>query len=90
MPYLRLIRFENAEGKEQFGEPQIEDADELPELLQSGKLFAKILEGTSPFKLSAQSGSPQQVKRILPVLLPADVPIIKCVGLNYIRHSELK
>lgn len=88
MPFSRLIRFEDVEGNEHFGEPQIENADDLSTLLENGKLFAHIFDGVSPFNLSPQAGALYQVKRILPVLRPADVPIIKCVGLNYIKHSK--
>jgi hypothetical protein len=88
MPFSRLIRFEDEEGKEHFGEPQIESSEDLSKLLESGQLFAEILEGSSPFGLSSPSTTSLSVKKILPVLRPADVPIIKCVGLNYTKHSE--
>jgi hypothetical protein len=88
MSFSRLIRFEDVGGNEHFGEPQIENADDLSRLLENGELFAHVLDGISPFNLSSQAGAVHQVKRILPVLRPADVPIIKCVGLNYIKHSE--
>jgi hypothetical protein len=89
MTFSRLIRFEDVEGNKHFGEPHIKNADDLSRLLENGELFAHVLDGISPFNLSlsSQAGAVHQVKRILPVLRPADVPIIKCVGLNYIKHS---
>ena len=76
--------------RERFGEPQIKNADDLLRHLEKGELFAHGFEGSSPFDLSSQVRAIHQVKRILPILRPADVPIIKCVGLNYIEHSKLQ
>ncbi|KAM0257267.1 hypothetical protein ACHAQJ_004505 [Trichoderma viride] len=86
MSFSRLIRFEDFEGNEYYGEPQINNADDLSIFLDNGKLVANIFDGSSPFSLSSKAGAIRQVKRILPVLRPEDVPIIKCVGLNYIAH----
>jgi hypothetical protein len=88
MSFLRLIRFEDIEGNKLYGDPQIESADDLSRLLDSGQLFARVFDSSSPFNLAPKAGALCQVKRILPVLRPEDVPIIKCVGLNYIKHSE--
>lgn len=88
MSFLRLIRFEDIDGNKLYGDPQIESADDLLKLLENGELFARVLDGSSPFNLASKAGALRQVRRVLPVLRPEDVPIIKCVGLNYITHSK--
>lgn len=88
MSFLRLIKFEDRNGGKYYGEPQIESAEELTTHLQDQKLYAKPYEGISPFNLGPQRESQLHVTRLLPVLSPADVPIIKCIGLNYTKHSQ--
>jgi hypothetical protein len=87
MAWARLIRFTDSEGKSHFGEPEISDSIQLSEHLQNDQLYAFELLGDSPFRLSP-SGRRLQVKKLLGILRPEDVPIIKCVGLNYIKHSK--
>ncbi|QYS97898.1 FAA_hydrolase domain-containing protein [Trichoderma simmonsii] len=88
MSFLRLICFEDIDGNKLYGDPQIESADDLSRLLENGELFARVLDGSSPFNLASKAGALRQVRRVLPVLTPKDVPIIKCVGLNYITHIK--
>lgn len=85
----RLIRFEDASGTEQFGEPIINASETLAldELAASGKLEAKRLSGSDIFSLSS-SDDVVKVKKVLSLLSPAQVPIVKCVGLNYMKHSK--
>ena len=87
MSWERLIRFQDESGKQQFGEPLIKDADELESLLAKGELFANKFEGSDPFSLEA-TGQKTKVAKLLGILEPTDVPIVKCVGLNYMKHSE--
>lgn len=90
MAFSRLIRFRDQHGKERFGEPVINDADELLERLQTNELYATVLEGTGPFDLTLTSSTERKVKvtEILPILQPSDVPLVRCIGLNYIKHSK--
>ncbi|KAJ5779260.1 hypothetical protein N7457_006980 [Penicillium paradoxum] len=85
----RLIRFEDGTGTEQFGEPILNASEDLvlDELAASGKLEAKRLSGKDIFSLSP-SNDVVKVKTILPLLSPAQVPIVKCVGLNYMKHIK--
>ncbi|KAJ5636950.1 uncharacterized protein N7484_010263 [Penicillium longicatenatum] len=85
----RLIRFEDQTGTEQFGEPIIraDEASSLDELVAGGKLTAKCLIGSDIFALSA-SINVAKVKKILPLLSPSQVPLVKCVGLNYMKHIK--
>lgn len=86
MAWSRIIRFVNDEGKVVFGEPEIKTATELVEKCQAKALFASEFEGNSPFALSP-TGRKVRVQRLLEVLTPADVPIVRCIGLNYMKHS---
>ena len=85
--WQRLIRFEDSSGTVRFGEPLIEDAAQIQDVLRSGKLEATAFEGTSPFDLKP-TGKTFTVKNLLGILKEEDVPIIKCIGLNYLKHSK--
>lgn len=87
MTWARLIRFVDTKGVASFGEPCIEHAEDLVKSLASQTLYALKLEGSDPFAL-ASPGEKVQVQSILEVLKPTDVPIIKCIGLNYMKHSK--
>ena len=86
MAWSRIIRFLDDEDKIVFGEPEIKTAAELVEKYQGKALYATEFEGNSPFALSP-TGRKVRVKRLPEVLTPADVPIIRCIGLNYMKHS---
>jgi hypothetical protein len=85
--WKRLIRFEAADGVVCFGDPCVSSAEELTANLEAGSLLAKQLEGHSPFHLVA-TDKEVPVKRLLGVLTADDVPIVKCIGLNYKAHSK--
>jgi hypothetical protein len=87
MAYSRVIRFRAEDSKTYFGEPEVGSADELDQKLDDKALYATIIDGTSPFTLSATPGERVKVEEILPLLLPEDVPIVRCIGLNYIKHG---
>lgn len=88
MVFSRLIHFESDDGNSFYGEPEIDNVAQLQERLDSNNLFARPLTGSSIFNLSGspEGSSSKRVTKLLGVLLPADVPLIKCVGLNYITH----
>jgi len=88
MTFSRLIRFRAEDSKTYFGEPEIDNADELLQKLDSKTLYATIFHGSCPFDLSLISGERKKVQEILPILSPNDVPIVRCIGLNYIKHSK--
>ena len=85
MSWTRLIRYQDDSGATRLGEPVIESAEDLEVLLKKGELYAEELEGTGPFTLTSR-GSRRPVKKILGLLTPEDVPIVKCIGLNYMKH----
>lgn len=83
----RLIRFEDDSGNVRFGEPIVSDASEVHEFVSKGSLEAKGFEGSSPFDVKP-SGITHKVKKLLGVLTPDDVPVVKAAGLNYLKHGR--
>jgi hypothetical protein len=85
----RLIRFEDEAGNVHFGEPFFgsNDPSSINELAERGELEARRLVGSDLFSLST-STEVVRVKKLVALLSPRDVPIVKCVGLNYTKHSE--
>jgi hypothetical protein len=89
MAWERLIRFVDEHGEVCFGEPIIEKATDLTDLLAKKELYALKLKGDDPFELSGP-GEKTHVAKLLGVLDPSHVPIIKCIGLNYMKHSTTR
>lgn len=87
--WSRFIRFVDDKGQTRFGEPDISDVTELVQLASDGKLYATELLGDDPFSLTAGSKR-LHVKELLGILTPSDVPVVRCVGLNYMKHSMLR
>lgn len=85
----RLIRFVGADNKTYFGEPIISKAEEtVDQLLANGSLEAKVITGDV---LSDEAVVTDQVVKVQTLLAPLareQIPIIKCVGLNYKAHSK--
>lgn len=86
MTWTRLIRFADDSGNETFGEPLIDSDTHLDQLLASNALYAVEYKGQSPVS-ALTKGTKVHVKTLLNILNPSDVPIIRCIGLNYIKHS---
>ncbi|KAL2128286.1 hypothetical protein VTI74DRAFT_9387 [Chaetomium olivicolor] len=87
MSWSRLIRFVDDAGRETFGEPEVDSAEQVQELLAQGNLYATEFQGASPVG-PLTKGSRVHVKHLLDLLKPSDVPIIRCIGLNYIKHIQ--
>lgn len=88
----RLVRFEDAAGKVQYGEPILPSHDfDIGKAGQSDELKAKVLVGTDIFDVTGGtyvSDDVVSIKKLLGPLKKADVPIIRCIGLNYAKHSK--
>ena len=85
----RLVRYQPVDSNEvQFGQPILEDGqiDQVAQLAESGKLKVEILQGSSPLD-AIPTGQEETVGRLLGPLTADDVPIIRCIGLNYKTHS---
>ncbi|KAK7619187.1 hypothetical protein IWX50DRAFT_673115 [Phyllosticta citricarpa] len=90
LPWQRLIRFEATDGRVLYGEPILPSPDfDLGDTTENTKLQAKVLVGediydtTGATKLSDEVAT---VKTLLGPLAQKDVPILRCVGLNYGTH----
>ncbi|KAG5419626.1 hypothetical protein I9W82_001506 [Candida metapsilosis] len=89
MTWKRLIRFVANDGKIYRGEPIVTDAeyDVGKQLLQGKTIKAKVVKGDI-FKDAVVTDEVLEVKQLLGPLNQDDVPIIKCVGLNYMKHIQ--
>lgn len=85
--WKRLVRYISAlDEKEKFGEPIDELAEgDIAELARKGQLQVFVCEGSDPISAKPTS-SIDQVKILLGPLRIDDVPIIRCIGLNYKTH----
>lgn len=82
----RLIRFVDHNGTTRFGEPCIESEQQLADHLNKGDLWATELKGSSPVGAMTR-GDKVHVRALQHVLAPTDVPVVRCIGLNYMKHS---
>jgi hypothetical protein len=86
--WKRLIRYTSAkDGNVRYGEPIVNDKDDIDALAQSGSLKVKILEGPTAV-LAKPTGEEDEVKTLLGPLTSAEVPFVRCLGLNYKEHSK--
>lgn len=87
----RLIRYVSAkDGSIRYGEPIVsEDKPDIDALALKGGLRVKVLEGENPI-VAKPTGEEDEVKQggLLGPLTSKDVPIVRCVGLNYRTHSK--
>jgi hypothetical protein len=87
----RLIRFVAADGKVLHGEPLATASNlDLGLVTEKSGLKAKVIEGSDLFDTSGETRVTDtivDVKQILGPLTRADVPVIRCIGLNYAKHS---
>ena len=88
--WKRLIRFKGEDNKIYNGEPIVsKEDDDVGILAEEGKLEAYIITGDDIFSDSAVVTSDKKlVHRLLGPLAVEQVPIIRCVGLNYMRHIK--
>jgi hypothetical protein len=85
------VRYASADapGHIKYGEPIIgeADVDNIAELARLGYLEVRVLEGSDA--LSAKpTGLRENVGKLFGPLAASEVPIVRCIGLNYKTHSE--
>jgi hypothetical protein len=89
-----LIRFEATEGRILYGEPILPSDDyDLGQATVEDRLTAKIINGEDMFSEAGDtyvSDDIVTIKKVLGPLTPTDVPILRCIGLNYAKHSRYK
>lgn len=83
----RLIRYVSAkDGSIRYGEPISDVKADIDQLVSEGRLEVQVLDGDTYLTLT-HSGEKDQVKELLGPLTWRDVPILRCVGINYTTHS---
>ncbi|GKT47720.1 fumarylacetoacetate hydrolase domain-containing protein 2 [Colletotrichum spaethianum] len=87
MSWNRLIRFVDDNDVEHFGEPQVQDETDLSTLHDRIDLWVVTYDGANPFSPLVK-GERMHVKALKPLLRPKDVPIVRCIGLNYVNHIK--
>lgn len=91
VPWQRLIRFESTDGRVLYGEPILPSPEfDLGEVTEKDGLKAKVIERNDLFNTSGKtkvSDETVTVKELLGPLAQSDVPIVRCIGLNYAKHS---
>ncbi|KAK6460360.1 hypothetical protein DFJ63DRAFT_290462 [Scheffersomyces coipomensis] len=87
--WKRLIRFVAKDGKIYRGEPIVpnEDYDLGKAALAGEEIRAKVITG-DVFDDAVVTDEIKEVKTLLGPLSEDDVPIIKCIGLNYMKHIQ--
>ncbi|KAL2436789.1 Caffeoylpyruvate hydrolase [Exophiala dermatitidis] len=92
LPWTRLIRFVATDGRVLRGEPILPSADfDLGKVTEADGLKAKVIVGDDPFDTTGKtvvSDEVATVKKLLGPLAREDVPILRCVGLNYAKHIK--
>ncbi|KAK9449626.1 fumarylacetoacetate hydrolase domain-containing 2 [Limtongia smithiae] len=85
--WKRLVRYVSSkDGKVKYGDPVIEDVTaDIGHLALAGQLEVEVLDGTDPLS-ALPTGERDIVSVLLGPLVPEDVPVIRCIGLNYKTH----
>lgn len=89
MAWNRFIRFLDEDDHLRLGDALVDSAEDLANLLQAEKLTARELIGQDLFS-ARPTDRVFRVRKLLGPLSPENVPIIRCVGLNYAKHSMLR
>lgn len=86
----RLIRFVAEDGRVLRGEPILPSPDfDLGTTTEETKLQAKVIQGEDIYDTTGKTVVTDEVvtvKNLLGPLAQSDVPILRCVGLNYAKH----
>lgn len=86
----RLIRFVAEDGHVLYGEPILPSPDfDLGTTPEDTKLQARLIKGDDLYDTTGKtvvSDEVVTVKKLLGPLAQADIPILRCVGLNYAKH----
>lgn len=92
LPWKRLIRFQASDGRILRGEPILPKEDfDLGLVKESDGLEAKVITGDDIYDTTGKTVVSEEVvkvKKLLGPLAQEDVPILRCVGLNYAKHSQ--
>ena len=90
--WQRLIRFVATDGRVLRGEPILPSPNfDLGDTTEETGLKARVIEGDDIYDSTGTTRVTDEivtVKTLLGPLSSTDVPIIRCVGLNYATHSR--
>lgn len=89
MAWNRFIRFLDEDDHLRLGDALVDSAEDFANLLQAEKLTARELIGQDLFS-ARPTDRVFRVRKLLGPLGPENVPIIRCVGLNYAKHSMFR
>src|SRR5260370_19855254 len=88
----RLIRFVATDGRVLYGEPILPSPEfDLGDTEPETQLEAKVVTGGDLYDTTGATKVTNEVvtvQHLLGPLVPRDVPILRCVGLNYLTHSK--
>ena len=87
----RLIRFVATDGKIYRGEPILPSADfDLGKVTERDQLSARVITGDDIYdpKKATVTDTIVTVSKLLGPLAASDVPILRCVGLNFTKHIK--
>lgn len=86
----RLIRFVAEDDRVLRGEPILPSPDfDLGTVTQETKLQARVIQGEDIYDTTGKTVVTDEVvtvKKLLGPLAQTDVPVVRCVGLNYVKH----
>jgi hypothetical protein len=89
--WSRLIRFVSTDGKTLRGEPILPFSDfDVGTTTEDSKLQAKVISVANDDifdEATKVTNEVVTVKTLLGPVTTAEVPIIRCIGLNFIKHS---
>ena len=86
--WTHLIRFENG-GREYYGDLRLfrgGTVNDVWRLAKTQMLEAEVVDG-GPLYGGVLSGKRLRVDKVLPLFSRQQVPVIRCIGLNYTKHS---
>ena len=91
LTWKRLIRFISTDGRTLRGEPILpSEAFDLGSTTEETRLQAKVISGDDIYNTFGETKVTDEVvtvKRLLGPLTPGEVPLLRCIGLNYAKHS---
>ena len=92
LAWTRLIRFQAADGRILRGEPVLQNRTpvDLGVVSAGDKLEARVLIEDDIYDTTGATRLTDEVVTVAKILGPltaAEVPILRCVGLNYAKHS---
>ncbi|KAL5358439.1 hypothetical protein BJX96DRAFT_182919 [Aspergillus floccosus] len=89
LPWKRLIRFVATDGRILRGEPIVSNDVDLGFITESDQIQARVISGDDIFDTTGKTQVTDEVvtvKTLLGPLAREEVPILRCVGLNYAKH----